>query len=261
MEITLKFSLLLLVCSVSTNQTEADNEILDQQISNQQPCPQEIHAVLRELTASVAEQKVEIRTLKQENKDHVAKLKDLEMQNVELQRQRSEIDKLKQQQQDNAAKLEEVDKQRTAIENLNQQLLVKQVAFSASLLAEGGGITGPFNTHTTLVFKHLVTNIGNAYNPHTGIFTAPVRGAYHFEWYVCGPGDPVYGVAVVLFKNGERIFSAWERQASHFGTASNGASLRLETGDQVFLCLWVSFKIYDNHFHHSTFSGHLLFTM
>uniref|UniRef100_A0AAX7VBZ2 C1q domain-containing protein n=1 Tax=Astatotilapia calliptera TaxID=8154 RepID=A0AAX7VBZ2_ASTCA len=182
---------------------------------------------------------------------------------------------------DNAAKLEEVDKQRTAIENLNQQLLgnvmkstcknvkfmtflsflVKQVAFSASLLAEGGGITGPFNTHTTLVFKHLVTNIGNAYNPHTGIFTAPVRGAYHFEWYVCGPGDPVYGVAVVLFKNGERIFSAWERQASHFGTASNGASLRLETGDQVFLCLWVSFKIYDNHFHHSTFSGHLLFTM
>lgn len=71
MEITLKFSLLLLVCSVSTNQTEADNEILDQQISNQQPCPQEIHAVLRELTASVAEQKVEIRTLKQENKGTV----------------------------------------------------------------------------------------------------------------------------------------------------------------------------------------------
>lgn len=71
MEITLKFSLLLLVCSVSTNQTEADNEILDQQISNQQPCPQEIHAVLRELTASVAEQKVEIRTLKQENKGRV----------------------------------------------------------------------------------------------------------------------------------------------------------------------------------------------
>uniref|UniRef100_A0A3P9DSN8 C1q domain-containing protein n=1 Tax=Maylandia zebra TaxID=106582 RepID=A0A3P9DSN8_9CICH len=128
--------------------------------------------------------------------------------------------------------------------------LVKQVAFSASLLAEGGGITGPFNTHTTLVFKHLVTNIGNAYNPHTGIFTAPVRGAYHFEWYVCGPGDPVYGVAVVLFKNGERIFQP-----------SNGASLHLETGDQVFLCLWVSFKIYENHFHHSTFSGHLLFTM
>lgn len=71
MEITLKFSLLLLVCSVSTNQTEADDEILDQQISNQQPCPQEIHAVLRELTASVAEQKVEIRTLKQENKGTV----------------------------------------------------------------------------------------------------------------------------------------------------------------------------------------------
>ena len=47
-------------------------------------------------------------------------------------------------------------------------LPVKQVAFSASLLASGHGTLGPFNTHTNLVFRHVVSNIGNAYNPNTG---------------------------------------------------------------------------------------------
>uniref|UniRef100_A0A8C6UCL8 Cerebellin 10 n=1 Tax=Neogobius melanostomus TaxID=47308 RepID=A0A8C6UCL8_9GOBI len=61
---------------------------------------------------------------------------------------------------------------------------VGQVAFSASLLESGSGTLGPINAHTTLVFKHVVSNIGKAYSPHTGIFTAPVRGAYHFEFYL-----------------------------------------------------------------------------
>lgn len=47
-------------------------------------------------------------------------------------------------------------------------LLAKQVAFSASLIAHGHGFIGPVNKHTTLMFKHVITNIGKAYNPHTG---------------------------------------------------------------------------------------------
>lgn len=66
------FSLLLLVCSVSTNPTEADNEIVDQQISNQQPCPQDIHAVLREMAVSLAVQKAQIMILQKENQGTVS---------------------------------------------------------------------------------------------------------------------------------------------------------------------------------------------
>ncbi|KAL4009693.1 hypothetical protein ACER0C_003545 [Sarotherodon galilaeus] len=204
MEIMVFFSLLLLVCSVSTNQTEADNEILDQQISNQQPSPQDIHAVLRELTASVAEQKVRM----------------------------------------------------TFLENENQ---VKQVAFSASLLDRGHGVIGPFNTQITLIFKRVVTNIGNAYNKHTGIFTAPVRGAYHFDWSVYAYGNTAAGG--VLFRNGEHIFLAYVHPTSRALSASNGASLLLEAGDKVSVRLLANSRTHDNQNHHNTFSGHLIFTM
>uniref|UniRef100_A0A3B5MHL3 C1q domain-containing protein n=1 Tax=Xiphophorus couchianus TaxID=32473 RepID=A0A3B5MHL3_9TELE len=136
----------------------------------------------------------------------------------------------------------------------------KQLAFSASLLASGSGYTGPFNTDITLIFKHVVTNIGNAYNPNTGLFTAPVRGVYHFDFHIFGHGstDPT---SAVLVKNGEQICTSYTRQPSGDQKASNGVSLLLEIGDVVFLRMWANSKIYDNTHRHTTFSGHLLFTM
>ncbi|XP_041654662.1 complement C1q-like protein 2 [Cheilinus undulatus] len=138
---------------------------------------------------------------------------------------------------------------------------VKQVAFSASLLASSSGYVGPFNTHTPLVFRHVVTNIGNAYNPNTGFFTAPVRGAYHFEFYICATGHSSHPTSAVLVKNGGHVFIAYEHQPSYHVSSANGATLLLEVGDVVFLRLWINSRIFDNENHHSTFSGHLLFTM
>ncbi|KAM6928820.1 complement C1q-like protein 2 isoform 2-T2 [Lycodopsis pacificus] len=147
------------------------------------------------------------------------------------------------------------------VEALKRDNEVKQVAFSTSLLASGSGTIGPFNTYTPLVFRYIVANIGNAYNPNTGLFTAPVRGAYHFEFYIGAHGHASHASVAVLVKNGEHIFIAYQHQPSHYGSSANGATLLLEVGDVVFLRLWWNARIFDNENHHSTFSGNLLFTM
>ncbi|CAI5642620.1 unnamed protein product [Oreochromis niloticus] len=240
MKIIMFLPLLLLVCSVSADQTET---------AGQQSCPQDTHAALRELTISLALQTERITVLQREQ--------ELE---AKLESQKMEINQLKQLSEGQARKLEtELQNQRTEANQKNQQQHVKQVAFSASLLDQGEGYTGPSNTQSTLIFKHVVTNIGNAYNKHTGIFTAPVRGAYHFDWRVYGDYHTAAGA--YLFRNEEKIFLAYETQSHGWTSASDGASLLLEVGDQVSVRLWAFAKVYDSENHLTTFSGHLIFTM
>ncbi|XP_040009997.1 complement C1q-like protein 2 [Xiphias gladius] len=273
METSILFPLLLLICSLSTAQCqkESDNEVIprgeqteswERKPANastyQQTCTQDIHAVLREMSALLAGQRVEIRHLQSENEAQAAKLRELELQKTQL-------DKLKEHVQEQARELTTIKARTNVTENqveaLKRETEVKQVAFSASLLASGSGTVGPFNTHTPLVFRHVVTNIGNAYNPQTGFFIAPVRGAYHFEFYIGAHGHASYPSGAVLVKNGAHIFIAYEHQTSHYGSSANGVTLLLEVGDVVFLRLWVNSRMFDNENHHSTFSGHLLFTM
>ncbi|XP_029912313.1 uncharacterized protein LOC115362499 [Myripristis murdjan] len=266
MDITVVCQLLLLVLSLFGAQVHSDagNQIVPHgkqtetqgaepaNVSHQQQtCQPDIHAVLREMSALLAEQKVEMRYLQDENKAQAAKLGELDGLKTQLQAQAVEL----------AAVTARSNITENQVEALNRDRQVKRVAFSASLLASGSGTLGPFNTDTPLVFRYVITNIGNAYNPNTGLFIAPVRGVYHFEFYVGAYGHRSHGSSAILVKNGQQIFIAFEHQTSGYGTSSNGASLLLEVGDVVFVRFWQSTKIYDDQNHRSTFSGHLLFTM
>uniref|UniRef100_A0A671V8B5 C1q domain-containing protein n=1 Tax=Sparus aurata TaxID=8175 RepID=A0A671V8B5_SPAAU len=191
MEMTTRFPLLLLICSLCTAQlqTESDNRIIplggETEAVRREPtntadqpqgCKQDIHAVLREMSASLAQQRVEMRHLQRENEAQAVKLElqttELEKQKTELKLQKTEVDKLKQVLQAQTAELISIKARTNVTENqvevLKRDGEVKQVAFSASLFTSGSGTLGPFNTHTPLVFRHVVTNIGNAYNPNTG---------------------------------------------------------------------------------------------
>uniref|UniRef100_A0A3B5LMI0 C1q domain-containing protein n=1 Tax=Xiphophorus couchianus TaxID=32473 RepID=A0A3B5LMI0_9TELE len=214
------FLFLLLVFSFSTVQLQGQNEPkgaehlkqLDspgtepRTVSTlQQVCSNDIHAVLREVSASVAGLKVGMEYLQKEN--------------------------------------------------------VKQVAFSASLMASGGGDIGPFNAYTSLIFRNVVSNVGNAYNPNTGFFTAPVRGVYHFNYHIYGHGHPSHGSGAVLVKNGEYIFMAYEHQTTLGANSANTVTFLLEGGDVVYLLQRAHTRIFDDQLHYTTFSGLLLFPL
>uniref|UniRef100_A0A673IC88 C1q domain-containing protein n=1 Tax=Sinocyclocheilus rhinocerous TaxID=307959 RepID=A0A673IC88_9TELE len=169
----------------------------------------DIHAALRELTATVTEQKANIR----------------------------------------AVILEELNKKNDGI------------AFSAALMESGSGDVGPFTTDITLTYRNVFTNIGNAYNPITGIFTAPLKGAYMFNFSVYGHWNPSTPSTVSIVKNEQRVVVAHGHQDQYAVNSSKGVVLILEVGDVVYVRLWSGRKIYDNEHNHITFSGYLLFPL
>uniref|UniRef100_A0A3B3TM81 Complement C1q-like protein 2 n=1 Tax=Poecilia latipinna TaxID=48699 RepID=A0A3B3TM81_9TELE len=257
--------LLLLVCSVSTAelQAQSDNDILShkrqsdgqvgetERLTEQQTFTQDINAVLREMSAWVAALKVEVQQLQRDNEGMFTELQCLN-QLILIDQMIITVQSLNY--------LLSLSVKTTELQSLNKRYQAKHLAFSASLLATGQGHTGPFNTHINLIFKHVVTNIGNAYNPNTGLFTAPVRGVYHFEFHIYGHGSN-NPTSAELVKNRQQIFTAWTSQPAGGQKASNGVSLLLEIGDVVFLRMRANSWVADTAGHHTTFSGHLLFTM
>ncbi|TDH05342.1 hypothetical protein EPR50_G00143600 [Perca flavescens] len=239
MKISVSFMLLLLLGAVPPSES----------VECQRAFPEDIYAVLRETTASLVQLKADM-TLQATGQ--AAQLK-------------TEVDKLKQQlkaleqclKKTVSVFAEQSEQQKTEVDKLKQQTQVQQVAFSASLVVAGESRIGPVISDTTLIYKYVPTNIGNAYNSNTGLFTAPVRGAYHFEWHFAG--DNSGGSAGWLVKNSQNVFAVYERQASGFMSASNGVTLLLEVGDIVFVRLAATSFVFDNLNHHTTFSGHLLF--
>ncbi|XP_076142426.1 cerebellin-3-like isoform X2 [Alosa pseudoharengus] len=147
------------------------------------------------------------------------------------------------------------------MEELRRKREERRVAFSASLITSGHVSVGPANTNLTLIYRNVITNIGDAYNNKTGIFTAPVRGVYYFTMFIYGSGHNWVSVGASLSKNKEHVVIAYCHLPHGKTSASNGASLLLEVGDQVFVILYTDSWVRDSYNHHTSFSGHLLFPM
>uniref|UniRef100_A0A3Q1JRZ3 C1q domain-containing protein n=1 Tax=Anabas testudineus TaxID=64144 RepID=A0A3Q1JRZ3_ANATE len=100
----------------------------------------------------------------------------------------------------------------------------KKVVFSAAI--SGFGHTGPFNTDTTLIYKTVITNIGNAYNQFTGIFAAPVAGIYNFTFFYHAGGSEVVNLA--LIKNNQVVVMAYDHKSLQDGADNGGNAVFLQ---------------------------------
>ncbi|XP_030294736.1 complement C1q-like protein 3 [Sparus aurata] len=134
-----------------------------------------------------------------------------------------------------------------------------KVAFYAGLT--NAGQLGPYNTDITLNYSKVFTNIGNAYNPSTGFFTAPVKGVYNLQFTVFGYYASNSGVYV--YKNNQKIMLNWERNSNDLVPEyfTNSLVLELTAGDVIYLVLPSGNSIFDDVNNYSTFSGSLLFTL
>ncbi|XP_029924951.1 complement C1q-like protein 2 [Myripristis murdjan] len=133
-----------------------------------------------------------------------------------------------------------------------------KVAFYAAL--SNSNFTGPFHTDVTLKYSKVFTNIGNAYNPSTGFFTAPVKGLYYILFTVCGNDAESYSLYV--FENNQRIMCNVEHKEKHgLRYFTNAVALQLVAGDEIHVRLPSGHGIFDNGNNHSTFNGFLLFPL
>ncbi|XP_041732546.2 uncharacterized protein LOC121566654 [Coregonus clupeaformis] len=136
-----------------------------------------------------------------------------------------------------------------------------KVAFSAAGL-KGNGNIGPFNTDTNLVYTRVITNIGKAYSPITGAFTAPVRGVYYFRFTAGQHGRSSDYMGISMLKNGQAVMSNFHYNShGYWVPLSNGVSLELEEGDVVYMRLPANYRLHDNTSNPNIFSGFLLFTV
>ncbi|KAL6463093.1 hypothetical protein MHYP_G00274840 [Metynnis hypsauchen] len=136
-----------------------------------------------------------------------------------------------------------------------------KVAFSAAL-GLPAGLRGPFNAEINLVYKNVLTNIGNAYNPHTGIFTAPFRGIYYIRFTAGVYDNNSYNIGLNLYKNGHHLMHLGENSIDGIAKhVSSGVTMELVAGDQVYTKLPVNYVVWDDSFFRTSFSGFLIFPM
>ncbi|XP_070709279.1 uncharacterized protein [Pempheris klunzingeri] len=222
--------------------SESKNAVLEARMSSSEIEVEELKRENAVLKASMSSSENVVKELQRENTDLLARVAASENKNTVLETRMSSS---------------EIEVEELKRENADRP----KVAFSASLT--DAGHVGPFNTDITLKFSKVFTNIGQAYSPTTGIFTAPVRGVYYFR-FTLRDNRASSWIGAKLYHNDERLMlnDDYSTPTSYaYAIVANALALQLEKGDVVRIDLGASHGVFDDSNDHTTFSGFLLFPL
>jgi len=139
-------------------------------------------------------------------------------------------------------------------QRIRQAMADRPVAFFATQTMDLYSV----NLGQPLVFERVITNVGNAYNPHVGVFTAPVSGIYVFSVSLYASG---FAKQYILKKNYEAISGIDIHYTDDTGMATSKMSLtvvlQLAKGDEVTVSNNMQHQLFHSDFF-NTFGGFLV---
>ena len=110
-------------------------------------------------------------------------------------------------------------------------------------------------SNKTVVYNKVLTNVGNAYSPNSGVFTCPKSGVYMFTWNTLTGFTTDTHCEAYIYRNGIRslLAHAYDGGGSSYEAASNSAVFSLTTGDTVWIETGRCQRMYG--YPHNAFSG------
>ncbi|XP_063408844.1 collagen alpha-1(X) chain-like [Mytilus trossulus] len=90
----------------------------------------------------------------------------------------------------------------------------------------------------TVLFEHVITNIGGGLDPNTSIFKAPITGVYHFDVVIMSHHGEDMETEIV--KNGNGLVRLYSGNGDTWGVGMQSVVIQMIAGDDV----WV--RVYNN---------------
>ncbi|CAC5412927.1 C1QL [Mytilus coruscus] len=113
----------------------------------------------------------------------------------------------------------------------------------------------PIMSNNVIKFDDVETNIGNHYNPTTGVFTAPRNGLYILSSMIMAYAGTTFHSE---WRKNDAVFSNGYTNKTHSGSQSQTFIFELKKGDRIYIKHRISSgeKLHGGRF--SYFSGYLL---
>ncbi|XP_060591225.1 uncharacterized protein LOC132746164 [Ruditapes philippinarum] len=122
--------------------------------------------------------------------------------------------------------------------NRQRSILPRQVSIQTHIAFTAGVSVDNLHNlgeHQSIIFDRVITNIGNAYRPHTGIFNVPVKGAYAITLTMTVEPNKLQRLELVVDGGSTYYISAGQADARDYTSTTKQWILELHTASEVWV--------------------------